>query len=48
MTCKILNKFENEKIIEYNEILKSDTKKQIQIVRKFIENMIILKKFTEV
>ena len=48
MTCKILNRFENEKILEYNEILKSDTKKQIQIVRKFMENMKIRKKFTEV
>ena len=39
MHCKRLNKNENEKILEYGEILKSNVKKQIQIVRKFIENM---------
>ena len=48
MKCKILNKFENEKMLEYSEILKSDIKKQIQIVRKLMENMKIWKKFKEV
>ena len=48
LKCKILNKFENEKNIEYGEILKSDVKKQIRIVRKFLENMKYRKKFKEV
>ena len=39
MHCKKLNKFENEKKPEYDEILKSNVKNQIQIARKFIENM---------
>ena len=39
MHCKKLNKFENEKKTEYDEILKSNVKNQIQIARKFIENM---------
>ena len=46
--CKKLNKTENEKTMEYSEILKSDVKKQIQIVRKFTENMKIRKQILEV
>ena len=41
----MLNKCENEKMLEYGDILKGDIKKQIQIVRKFMENMKIRKKF---
>ena len=48
MHCKKLNKFENEKKTEYDEILKSNVKNQIQIARKFIENMKIRNQLIQV
>ena len=48
MHCKKLNKFENEKKFEYDEILKSNVSNQIQIARKFIENLKIRNQLIEV
>ena len=48
MHCKKLNKFENETKIEYDEILKSNVRNQIQIARKFIENLKIRNQLIEV
>ena len=48
MHCKRLNKTENKMILKYDEILKRNVKKQLLIVRRFIENMKIRKQILEV
>ena len=48
MHCKTLNKTENKIILKFDEILKSNVKNQLQIVRRFIENMKIRKQILEV
>ena len=45
INCEILNKGEKAKIPEYDEILKNDARKQVQIAKKFIENMKTRNKF---
>ena len=44
INCKLLNKDENEKLPEYEEILKSNAATQLQIAKKFMKNMKIRKK----
>ena len=48
LTCKILNKLENDEIPEYDEILKNNVKNQLQIAKKFIKNMKIRKKSNKI
>ena len=46
--CIPVKKQKNKIILKFDEILKSNVKNQLQIVRRFIENMKIRKQILEV